>query len=133
MKEVKLNGEIVGIFHKRDEWKEGIDFLTPNETFIQTGTWWYEAGRRLKAHVHIENERVVERTQETVVVLSGRLRIDLYDEERNVFHEEELTAGDIGIILTVGHGYQILEDNTKVVEAKNGPFASVEKDKESLF
>ena len=129
MKEIKIKNETVAIFHKIDEWKEGIDFLTPNENFIQAGTWWYQKGKDLRSHLHIINERTVERTQETIIVLSGKVRVDLYDESLKIFHQEELLTGDIGIILKVGHGYQILEDNTKVVEVKNGPFISVEKDK----
>ena len=33
------------------------------------------------------------------------------------------------IILSGGHGYEILEDNTQIIEAKNGPFIDVETDK----
>jgi hypothetical protein len=129
MQEIRINNETVAIFHKKAEWKEGLDFLTPNETFIQAGTWWYQKGKQLRSHLHITNERTAERTQETIVILSGKVRVDLYDDNRKIFHQEELVAGDIGVILKVGHGYQILEDNTKVVEVKNGPFISVEKDK----
>ncbi|MGA3286501.1 MAG: hypothetical protein ABSD46_03650 [Bacteroidota bacterium] len=133
MNEIKLNDKTVALFHKNNEWKKGLDFLTTNDAFIQTGTWWYDNGQVLKAHRHILNERNVNLTQETFIVLCGRLRVDLYDESNNVFHKEILTAGDLGIILSCGHGYVILEDNTKVVEVKNGPFVSVEKDKELII
>lgn len=129
MQEIKLNGETVAIFHKSSEWKEGIHFLTPNETFIQAGTWWYPKGKNLRSHAHIINPRLAERTQEVIVILSGKLRVDLYDENKTLIHQEVLTTGDTAIILNIGHGYYILEDNTKVVETKNGPFISVEKDK----
>lgn len=129
MEEIRMNDETVAIFHKTSTWKQGLDFLTPRETFIQAGTWWYQKGKDLRSHLHIPNERVAERTHETIVILSGKVRVDLYDEQKKLFHREELSAGDIGIILKVGHGYHILEDNTKVVEVKNGPFISVEKDK----
>lgn len=129
MKEIKIFEETVAIFHKIGEWKEGLDFLTPDETFIQAGTWWYNQGKDLRAHLHIVNNRTVERTQETIVILSGKVRVDLYDENREIIHQEELVPGDIGIILKIGHGYHVLEDNTRVVEVKNGPFISVEMDK----
>jgi len=129
MREIKINGETVAIFHKTDEWKEGLDFLTPDESFIQAGTWWYQKGKDLRSHRHIINERITERTQETIVVVSGKVRVDLYDKNKQLFHQEELVAGDIGVILKAWHGYHIMEDNTKVVEVKNGPFITVEKDK----
>jgi hypothetical protein len=129
MREVLLNGETAVIFHKKDEWKEGLDFLTPNEYFIQAGTWWYQKGKDLRAHEHIVNERTAVKTQEVIVIISGKVRVDLYDGNKKIYHQEVLVAGDMGIILKGGHGYHILEDNTKVIEVKNGPFISVEKDK----
>jgi hypothetical protein len=54
------------------------------------------------------------------------------EQQKDVFQQETVKTGDICIILTIGHGYQILEDNTKIVEVKNGPFTSVEKDKELI-
>ena len=132
MKEIRYKDDTVAIIHCNSDWKEGLDFLTPDQTFIQVGTWWYQNGKSLKAHRHKINGRVTERTQESVIVINGSLRIDFYDDHNNIFQSEILKAGDIGIILTVGHGYQILEDNTKTIEVKNGPFISVEKDKELI-
>jgi len=129
MREIKLNNETVAIIHKIGEWKEGLDFLTPNETFIQAGTWWYHRAKDLRCHEHITNERIAPRTQETIVIVSGKLRVDLYDKNKKIFHQEELVTGDMAVILNGGHGYHILQDNTRVVEVKNGPFISVEKDK----
>ncbi len=129
VRNIDLNGETAAIFHKANEWKEGLDFLTKNESFIQAGTWWYQKGKDLRSHEHITNERIAVRTQEVIVIVSGKVRVDLYDENNKIFHQEELSAGDIGVILKGGHGYHIMEDNTKVVETKNGPFISVEKDK----
>ena len=132
MKEIKYKNKTVAILHSKSEWKEGLDFLTPDETFIQAGTWWYPSGKILKAHRHKINERTAERTQETVIVMNGSMRIDFYDDANNIFQQETVKTGDICIILTIGHGYQILEDNTRIVEVKNGPFTSVEKDKELI-
>ena len=121
------------MFHKAQEWKPGLDFLTPNETYIQAGTWWYEKGKALKAHVHIANERIVPFTQEVIIIIHGKLRVDLFDADQRVFHQEVLQSGDIGILLEVGHGYETLDEDTKVLEVKNGPFLSVERDKRLLF
>ena len=132
MKKIFRDKELAAIFHTKSDWKEGLDFLTPNETFIQVGTWWYPAGKDLKAHKHIVNERSITHTQETVVIMNGSIEIHLYDEKKSIFHREILKEGDVGIIFSGGHGYRVLEDQTKVVEIKNGPFHSVEKDKEMI-
>ena len=41
-----------------------------------------------------------------------------------------MNVGDLAVFVYGGHGYEILEDDTKIIEAKNGPFINVEKDKE---
>ncbi len=132
MKQIYYKNEVVAILHQQSEWKEGLDFLTPNETYIQAGTWNYNKGKSLNAHRHLIYERVVKQTQETIIVMSGSIRIDLYDENNSIFHKQVLCSGDIFVILDIGHGYEILDDKTKIVEIKNGPFVSVEKDKQLI-
>lgn len=132
MTPIIYKNEVVAIFHKPGEWKAGLDFLTDDSAYIQAGTWNYDKGRVLKAHRHKTNPRTINLTQETFILISGKLRVDLYDENNTIFHQEELVAGDIGIILNIGHGYYILEDGTKVLEVKPGPFTSVEQDKEMI-
>ena len=43
--------------------------------------------------------------------------------------EFTLLEGDLAVFVSGGHGYHILEDNTKIIETKNGPFTGVENDK----
>lgn len=129
MQEIKIGEKIVAIFHSTDEWKEGLDFLTSDSGFIQAGTWWYHSGKNLAAHKHLIYERESNLTQEVIVIVSGRVLVELYDDNDTLFHTKELKQGDIGIMLTNAHGYKILEDNTKVVEIKNGPYPGAEKDR----
>jgi hypothetical protein len=37
--------------------------------------------------------------------------------------------GDILILLQGGHGYEILEDGTQVLEVKNGPYIGADLDR----
>lgn len=129
MREIKFKDKTVAIFHQTSEWKEGLDFLTSDDTFIQAGTWWYQNGKELLAHKHLEVKREALVTQETIVIISGRLLVELYDDNDKLFHSEELKAGDIGVMLSNAHGYKILEDNTRVVELKNGPYPGAERDR----
>ena len=128
MRRIERDGFVCAIFHKREDWQEGLDFLTSNEDYIQVSTWLYNEGRRLKEHQHIPNSRKITLTQETIVVLNGEIQVDLYEKD-NLYHSEKLVQGDLAILLKGGHGYSILTDNTRIVEIKNGPFVSVEKDK----
>ena len=64
-----------------------------------------------------------------VYVKSGSMLATIVDQEMNFVEEIILNEGDMAIMAYGGHGYKILEDNTKIIEAKNGPFVSVEVDK----
>lgn len=129
MQEIKCNGKTIAIFHSTNDWKDGLDFLTSDSSFIQAGTWWYQNGKNLAAHKHLIHERESNITQEVIVVLTGRLLAELFDDNDMLFYTKELKPGDIGIMLSHGHGYKILEDNTKVVEIKNGPYPGPETDR----
>ena len=126
---IERDGKLVAVLHRKEDWKEGLDFQTPDETYCQVGTWWYQPNQPLKPHRHIENPRPNKLTQECVIVMNGTLGVDLYDNDDNIFHSETLRTGDFMVMLEGGHGYRILEPDTKVVECKNGPFISVESDK----
>ena len=127
---VIYDGEIaLAVIHKKNDWKEGLDFLTENESFIQVGTWWYNSGKKLAMHSHKEYERQAKLTQEIVFVVQGSMIANILNSKLELIESVELRQGDLAIMLDGAHGYEIIEDNTKIVEAKNGPFVSVEKDK----
>ena len=119
----------LAVVHKKNDWKQGLDFLTENESFVQVGTWWYNKGRRLAMHSHKEYTREANLTQEIVFVVSGSMIANILNSSLELIESVVLSQGDLAIMLDGAHGYEILEDDTKIVEAKNGPFVSVEKDK----
>jgi len=44
----------------------------------------------------------------------------------------EAGAGDVVILLRGGHGYDIIEDGTQVLEVKNGPYLGAEADRRRI-
>jgi hypothetical protein len=130
MTEIKdKNGNLLCIIYKDEDWTEGLNFITDNNLFIQVGSWWYSGGKNLTKHKHNIVPRESNITQEMVYVKSGSMLVSIYDQELNLIEEIILKTGDLAIMAYGAHGYKILEDNTKVIEAKNGPFLSVEVDK----
>jgi hypothetical protein len=129
METIKHEGQILTIIYRDNDWVEGLNFITPNELFVQVGSWWYPEGKKLASHVHKDFERKALRTQEMTYVKKGSMRVLLYDEEQNYLQDFILYEGDLAVFAYGGHGYEILEDNTKIIEAKNGPFVDVETDK----
>lgn len=129
MKEIVANETVLARVILDDEWPEGLSFYSKDEEYIQVGKWNYQNGKELLAHKHNEVPRTFQRTQEVVYVRSGRIGARIYDEEGNLVEKVELGAGDTIILLSGGHGYDILEDGTKVLEVKNGPYPGAEKDR----
>jgi quercetin dioxygenase-like cupin family protein len=111
------------------DWPTGLAFYSKDEEFIQAGTWGYDAGKELLAHTHNSVPRHFEYTQEVVYVRKGRLKVRVYDLKRELVETVELSEGDTVIMLRGGHGYDILEDGTQVLEVKNGPYMGAEKDR----
>ena len=122
-------GNLLAIIHRGENWNKGLDFLTENEHFVQVGTWYYDSGKELDKHKHNIVVRESELTQECVFMVSGSMRVDFYNDDMQFICSERLYKGDLGIMISGGHGYEILEDSTKVLEVKNGPFLGVEQDK----
>lgn len=129
METIKHKDQIISIIYRDDDWIEGLNFITPNELFVQVGSWWYNKGKKLDSHIHNDFERKAIRTQEMVYVKKGSMKVLLYDEDKNYLQDFIISEGDLAVFGYGGHGYEILEDNTKIIEAKNGPFVNVETDK----
>lgn len=126
---IEHDGQIISIIHRDSDWKKGLDFITPNDLFVQVGTWWYDKGKKLASHIHNDFDRPGGRTMESVYVRKGSMKVILYTEARERFHEYELYEGDMAVFAYGGHGYEILEDDTQIIESKNGPFVDVKTDK----
>jgi len=129
MQTITHGGKIISIIYRDEDWKRGLNFITPDELFLQVGSWWYDKDKVLDRHIHREFERFATRTQESVYVRKGSMRVTLYTEQREFLEEFDLYEGELAVFAFGGHGYEILEDNTQVIESKNGPFVDVATDK----
>lgn len=113
-------------------WKDGLNFFSNNEDFIQVGCWGYEEGKELKAHIHNEVSREVLWTQEVLFVRHGKLRAVIFNTTEKKVAEIDMNSGDIIILLRGGHGYEILQNGTQVMEIKNGPYLGADSDRRRL-
>ena len=123
------NDFLIATIKKFSEWKKGLDFVSDDEKFIQVGTWNYDKGKILDRHEHNKFKRCSDITQESVFVVTGSMRVDFYCRKRILIRSEILQQFDYAVIYGGGHGYEILEDGTKIIETKNGPFPGVDLDK----
>jgi hypothetical protein len=110
-------------------WSDGLSFFSQDEEFIQVGIWGYDKGKELRAHIHNEVKREVLWTQEVLFVKQGKVRANIFNTQEEKVAEMEVNSGDIIILLRGGHGYDILEDGTQVLEIKNGPYVGPNLDR----
>ena len=134
MKTTKImDGNLVLAIIVRDaDWEDGLNFISSENDYQQVGTWGYNRGQKLSPHIHLIEPREVRRTQEVIFVKSGCIRVSIYTEKEEFLKSVELKKGDTIVLLNGGHGYEILEDDTKVLEIKNGPYVGAEKDRKRL-
>ena len=107
----------------------GLSAYSDDADFIQALHWRYDAGKKLQAHEHLHVPRNATHTQEVIVVLRGRVRTTVYDAAHNVIATVEVAPGEAMALLRHGHGYEILENDTRVLEIKNGPYPGAEADR----
>lgn len=103
--------------------------LTPDTEFLQASCFVLNNGKTFRPHKHIDNHRQTTITQESWIVIKGKIKAILYDLDDTILEEVELNAGDCSITLKGGHNYLCLEDDSVVYEYKTGPYLGVEKDK----
>jgi len=132
MEIIKHDGQIFSIIYREQDWIEGLNFITPEKLFIQVSSWYYEKGKKLASHKHKIYPRTVNRTHEMTYVKKGSMRVLLFDEDKNFLKDYILYEGDLAVFANGGHGYEILEEGTQIIEVKNGPFTDVETDKEKF-
>ncbi len=119
--------EVLAIIVRHDFSEPGISFFTPDDYSQQLAFMRHPAGKLIQPHVHNEVKREVFFTQEVLVIRKGRIRVDLYNEERRYVSSSVLGAGDVILLTGGGHGFEILEE-TEMFEIKQGPFVG-EQDK----
>lgn len=133
IKEIKDGNQVLARHIPADTaWQSGLNFYSKNEEYIQVGVWGYGLGKRLQAHIHRQVGREVLRTQEAIFVRQGRIRATIYTDAAEEVAQLEVEAGDIVVLLGGGHGYEILEDRTEVLEIKNGPYPGAELDRRRI-
>jgi hypothetical protein len=132
VREIVKDGLVLARHVRPGAFKKGLAFYSGNEEFLQVGTWHYDKGQQLRAHVHNVVQREINRTHEAVVVVKGSMTVRIFDEERTLVETITVREGEILIVMNGGHDYTILEDDTRILEIKNGPFLGRDIDK-TLF
>lgn len=123
MLEIITHQKVVLAYILRDQYhKPGLSFFTPDNYSQQLAYMSHPAGKLIEPHIHNSITREVKKTQEVLIIKSGKLRVDLYSEAKEYVESHILNAGDIILLAAGGHGFEVLED-IRMVEIKQGPYA----------
>lgn len=102
--------------------KEGIEFVTPEDFSQQIAYMHHPQGHQIIPHFHNNVKRTVHYTQETLVIKKGKVKVNFYDNDCKYQKYSIIEEGDVLLLASGGHGFEILEE-TMMVEVKQGPYA----------
>ena len=116
------DGKTLAVVLRTNHHADGIEFFTPNDFSQQLGYMNRPQGYVIPPHVHNPVSREVQFTKEVLLIKSGRVRVDFYDDDQNYLESRILEQGDVILLAFGGHGFEMLEP-TEMIEVKQGPYA----------
>tara|TARA_B100001971_G_C18131306_1_gene504965 strand:+ start:488 stop:895 length:408 start_codon:yes stop_codon:yes gene_type:complete len=125
---IEKDGERFAFIIRGNSKIQGKEFPSKDEDLIQVGFMDLKKGETIAPHFHKFYERKIERTSEAIYILKGKIKVNIY-KDKNKLMDTIIEKGDLIVLLSGGHGFEILED-TKFFEVKQGPFIGTENDKE---
>lgn len=127
IEKVVYGNDLLALILRCDAAHGAIQFFTPQESSLQMGSMRCQKGDKIQPHIHNRVKREVCDTQEVLFVKSGKVRVDFYSDAQEFLESRELISGDIILLVSHGHGFEMLEP-TVMVEVKTGPYLG-ERDK----
>lgn len=122
IKTLEHSGGLIAIAISHKFCQPGIHFFTSGELSQQLAYMYHQEGKIIQPHVHTPVPREVQYTQEVLILKRGKLRVDFYTEGQEYLESWILLAGDVILLATGGHGFEVLED-IEMFEVKQGPYA----------
>ncbi len=124
IKKICFENKQLALVIKNNYSKEGTEFFTNNDISLQIGYMPHKKGDIVPAHVHNPIKRTITGTPEVLIIKKGKMRLDLYTDDRKYVESTILEQGDIVLLSSGGHGLKCLED-CEMIEVKQGPYAGV--------
>lgn len=134
IEEIKWNKQILALIIRKEaveKLEEPLLFTTPPEFPLQVGIHHRQEQAKIKAHAHLPFSELSNLpVQEFFHLVSGKVKIDLYDQDNNWVKEVIVNGGDYALLNT-GHGFTFLE-KSKMIELKQGPYRGKEQEKKEI-
>ena len=121
MFQIEHEGKVLAIVIPANYRAEGIQFFTPDNYSQQLAYIKHPAGKEIVPHLHNLVRREITQTQEVLFIRRGKVRVDFYNNQKEYLESTVLTSGDIILLASGGHGFEMLEE-TEMIEVKQGPY-----------
>jgi len=131
MEKIEWSGEVFALILRAGYEPDGVDFITSPANPLQLGVIKHQRGSRIEPHIHKSSPRTINEVQEVLHIEYGKVEAEFYQTGGKKVGGAILNAGDTILLISGGHGFNILED-AKIMEIKQGPYHGVEEDKQHL-
>ena len=131
IEKIEYGGEVFALILRQNYEPEGVDFITAEDNPLQLGVLKHQKGSKIKPHSHRDSPRTINKVQEVLYMAYGKVEAEFYESNGKKVGSTILNPGDTILLLSGGHGFNILEDS-KIIEVKQGPYRGVEEDKERI-
>ena len=128
IEQVFIDNERVAVIIRKSYRAEKTTFISEPDDLLQLGHILYRAGSAITPHIHNNIERKILGTPEVLIVQKGKMKTTFYNNKKEPKEDVVLNKGDVIILLSGGHGFEMIED-TVLMEIKQGPYLG-ELDKE---
>jgi hypothetical protein len=107
---------------------EGTVFYTEKNDSFQLGTIKHESGYIEPPHIHKKKEKNILDVVESLHIVYGQVAIDFFEDDKK-YSSTILNPGDTALLIEGIHRIRVLK-SFKGVKVKQGPYQSIEDDKE---
>ncbi len=122
VEQVRFGDQLYAIIVRASFREPGIHFFSTPEMSQQLAFMSHPEGKTIEPHRHNKVTREVHYTQEVLLIQKGKLQVDFYTVEEKYLESRMLGAGDIILLCSGAHGFQVLEP-LEMIEVKQGPYS----------
>tara|TARA_B100000029_G_C16800420_1_gene676466 strand:- start:55 stop:447 length:393 start_codon:yes stop_codon:yes gene_type:complete len=115
------DGNLLAIILKPKESNDSKFFATENKTELQLASFKLQKGEEILRHYHPKQERKISLTSEVLLVTSGQIEVEIYDNNLEINTTEIISEGEVIALYGGGHRILMVEDS-KFIEVKQGPY-----------
>lgn len=127
-KKIMSKNKTLAIIISKDYSNDVTEFFTSNDFPLQISFMNRPIKECIQAHIHNKIPREISITSEVLIIRKGKLRVDLYDDDKTYVVSQVISEGDVLMVIDGGHGFEMLEE-VEMLCIKQGPYLGVQ-DKE---